>query len=247
MLRGLLIFIAFLALPASAQPDICDKSEPACVLDAAWSAGLILPESKRMRLAQDFLEIATLARDPALLSHWEKRFDQRMADTNDYPDYGWQKAAPILRAGGVSQLISVARSRQAPLSFGRSDALLSAGKHLYLSEPHAAEQLNEALLELARAASSFEKPVLAHAAAELAMTRCDMARMNQAIALTDAPHNLRYALWKTRVTGRWGDLLNQIRTIENDDDTRDVRRVLAGYRAILELDYCDQNASAIGG
>ncbi|MEL6827773.1 MAG: hypothetical protein AAFN91_16110 [Pseudomonadota bacterium] len=247
MLRGLILLCSIVALPVFAHADVCEKREPACILDAAWSAGLILPDSKRMSLAQDFLEIARLARDPELLTHWEKRLGQRISKRSDYSDYGWQKAEPILRSGGVEQLISVARSRQVPLSFGRSDALLSAGKRLYATEPAAAERLNDVLLELSRGASAFETPILAHAAAELAMTRCDMARMRQAVARTDAPQNLRYALWRTRITGNWGDLLNQIRSIENDEDTRDVRRVLAGYRAILELGYCDQSASAIGG
>lgn len=247
MIRGLLLFLSVFMLPVAALAEGCDKSEPACVLDAAWSAALILPDEKRARLAPAFLEIAGLADDAVLLAFWENRFDQRYSTSTNYPDYGWQKAKPILDAKGVDGLIAIARARQAPLSFGRADALLSAGRHLQQSAPEAGERLNEALLDLSRAASDFEKPNLAHAAAELAMVRCDMSRLTQALAMTDAPQNLRYAFWRARIAGDRGDLLSRVRGLDNDQDTREVRRVLGGYRAILELGYCDQSASAIGG
>lgn len=247
MFRGLILFLTLIALPLAAQADDCGKSEPACVLDAAWSATLILPDEKRDRLASAFLEIAVLSKDASLISFWEARLERREAARQEYPDYGWQKAEPILNTKGVDGLIAIARARQAPLSFGRADALLSVGRRLRLSDPDAATRLNEALLDLSRAASDFEKPGLAHAAAELAMIRCDMPRLTQALSLTDAPGNLRYAFWKLRITGDRGDLLSRVRNIENEEDTREVRRVLGGYRAILELGYCDQTAVAIGG
>ena len=247
MFRGLVLSMTLCALPLAALAEDCGKSETACVLDAAWSAALILPDEKRARLAPAFLEMASLANDAQLLAFWESRFEQRLSVGADYPDYGWQKAKPILDSKGVDGLIAIARARQAPLSFGRADALLSAGRRLHANAPDAAMRLNDALLELSRAASDFEQPNLAHAAAELAMVRCDMPRLTQALAMTDAPQNLRYAVWRARITGDRGDLLDRVRHLDNDQDTRDVRRVLGGYRAILELGYCDQTASAIGG
>ena len=247
MFRGLFLCLSFLAVSFAALAEDCSRHESACVLDAAWSAALILPDEKRARLTPAFLELASLTNDSELLSFWESRLEQRLGERVTYPDYGWQKAAPIIEAKGVDGLISIARTRQAPLSFGRADALLSAGKHLRQSAPDAAMRLNQALIDLSRAASDFERPNLAHAAAELAMVRCDMPRFTEALAMTDAPENLRYAFWRLRITGDRGDLLSQIRRLETDDDTREVRRVLGGYRAILELGYCDQNAAAIGG
>jgi hypothetical protein len=242
-----LLSLIGLNVSAHAQTDACESTEPACVLNAAWSAALILPEDKRMRLSSAFLEIALLSDDENLLSFWEGRFGRQAASDAPYPDYGWQKAEPILQQSGVEGLIERARNRQAPLSFGRTDALLSAGKRLYADQPDAALKLNEVLLELSQSASSFERPNLAHAATELAMARCDATLFSKAMILTDAPRNLRYAFWKARIDGSALDLLDRVRSIDNDADTRDVRRVLDGYRAILNLGYCDQSAKAIGG
>lgn len=247
---GRIIFLFSLIglnVSAHAQTDACDTSETACVLNAAWSAALILPDEKRMRLSSAFLEIASLSGDANLLSQWEERFGGPVASEAPYPDYGWQQAEPILRQSGVDGLIERARNRQAPLSFGRTDALLSAGKRLHADQPEAASKLNEVLLDLSRSASSFERPNLAHAAAELAMARCDASLFAKAVALTDAPRNLRYAFWQARLDGSALDLLDRVRSIDNDADTREVRRVLDGYRAILNLGYCDQSAEAMGG
>lgn len=234
------------AASGSAQASDCQKTEAACVLDAAWSASLILPLEKQERLAPAFLEIAVLSEQPDLIEKWESRFGQSARPAPSYPDYGWQRAGPIIREHGVDGLIEVAMKRQDPLSFGRADVLLSAGIRLRDEDPAAALRLNEALFSLITTASSFEKPNLAHAAAELAMSRCDMDLLSRAVALTDAPKNLRYAFWRARLTGGIDPLISRVRSIENDEDTRDVRRVLDGYRAILEFGYCAQSQSSIG-
>ena len=178
----------------AAHQHACDQSESACVLDAAWSAALLLPEEKRLRLSTAFLEIAALSGDAALIDKWENRFDRRTSDIPIYVDYGWQVAEPILVTGGVEDLISLAERRADPLNFGRADVLLSAGKRLHLSDEAAARSVNQAMLKMLSGASSFEKPNLAHAAAELAMARCDADLLAQAQRSTDAPDNLRRAL-----------------------------------------------------
>lgn len=249
MLRYLIVFALLLfAFPVGqTETSPCEKSETACLLDAAWSAALILPADKRQNLASAFLEIAALSKEADLVARWEARFEQTAPTISAPPDYGWLKAEPILRETGVDGLIAAASQRQAPLNFGRADALLSAGKHLRDENPSAALRLNQTLMSLTQSASSFEKPSLGHAAAELAMVRCDGDLLTRAVALTDAPQNLRYAFWRARIFGESGPLLARVRTIENDQDTREVRRVLDGYRAILELGYCAQSKSAIGG
>lgn len=231
---------------AAGEPG-CDKSETACLLDAAWSAALILSDEKKARLAPAFLEIASGADEPELVTYWENRLDQTAPEAMTYPDYGWQKAEPLLRQGGVDNLIKVAKGRAEPLNFGRADALLSAGVRLRHDDPDGAAALNQALLDIARDASSFEKPNLAHAAAELAMARCDAVRFEKALLYTDAPGNLRYAIWRARIGGQVADLLGRIRSIDTDEDTREVRRVLEGYRAIQEFGYCAARNQPIGG
>lgn len=237
----------FGAAASIAQAPSCAKSEAACVLDAAWSAALILPDEKRARLAQPFLEIANLSGEANLVTFWEDRFDQATRAIAAYPDYGWEKAEPILTSKGIDALISIAERRAAPLSFGRADVLLAAGVKLRDENPPGSLKLNSALLGMIKTASAFEKPNLAHAAAELAMARCDTRRLADAIAFTDAPDNLRYAFWRKRVSGDALSLLSRVRAIDNDQDTRDVRRALDGYRAILEFGYCPEAESVIGG
>ncbi|MEO1323239.1 MAG: hypothetical protein AAFV59_09560 [Pseudomonadota bacterium] len=243
----LLLIVMFGQVSVQAQQDDCAKIEAACVLDAAWSAALLLPTEKQRRLGPAFLEIAQLSGDPDLLSYWQSRFGQDLTLPISYPDYGWQKAEPILRSRGIDGLIEAAERRDRPLNTGRSDVLLSAGKRLADEDQTNALKLNHALLALSQSASKFERPVLAHAAAELAMVRCDSELLADAIASTDAPQSLRYAFWKARISGDRKGLLSRVRAIENDSDTRDVRRVLDGYRAILELGYCETETKAIGG
>ncbi|NQY96384.1 MAG: hypothetical protein HRT82_04425 [Henriciella sp.] len=232
---------------ASAQVADCQQSETTCVLDAAWSAALVLPEEKLSRLGPAFLETAYVSGEPGLIARWETRLGETASPPETYDDFGWQRAEPLLRAGGVERLIEVARSRTEPLNYGRADALLSAGKRLHEDDDEAARTLNDALLELTRTASNFEKPNLAHAAAELAMVRCDRERFERALLYTDAPGNLRYAIWRVRIAGRITSLLSRIRAIDSDQDTREVRRVLEGYRAIQTFGYCAARNDPIGG
>ncbi|MCR9268906.1 MAG: hypothetical protein NXH72_02840 [Hyphomonadaceae bacterium] len=246
-MKWLVCLLLGAVISVSAQAQDCDKSETACVLDAAWTAALVLPEEKRTRLAAPFLELALLTDDEALISFWEARFEQSRDIVSTYPDYGWQTAKPLLEAEGVDGLIARAEQRAAPLSFGRTDVLLAAGKHYRISEPDKALRLNRAMLQMMRSASKFERPNLAHAAAELAMARCDAGALSEAMAATDAPDNLRYAFWRARIDGKGQALLPRVRAIDTEDDTREVRRVLDGYRAILEYGYCPARKSEIGG
>ena len=236
-----------IAFTLSSAAQTCEKSETACLLDAAWSAALVLPDEKRDRLAPQFLELALLSEEPQLLRDWEARFERTAETLQSYPDYGWQTAEPLLQTDGVDGLIARAETRAAPLSFGRADVLLAAGKHFRITNPNAALRLNQALLSISKSASKFERPSLAHAAAELAMARCDKALLEDAIARTDAPRNIRYAFWRARITGDGMSLLPRVRAIDTDEDTREVRRVLNGYRAILELGYCSPMKTEIGG
>jgi hypothetical protein len=243
LFSGLLLSAAH----AVADPLECDQSETACVLDAAWSAALILDEDKRLRLAPAFLEIAALSDEADVIEKWESRFDRHVGEVQTYPEYGWQVAEPILKAEGVDALLSLAKRRADPLNFGRADVLLSAGTHYQTTAPKTARQINQAMLEMMVTASSFEKPNLAHAAAELAMVRCDAELLENALRSTDAPDNLRYAFWRARISGKVMPILSEVRAIKNEDDTREIRRVLDGFRAILEHGYCVQQKSEIGG
>lgn len=241
-----ILFLCLSLTGAHADGPNKTRSEAGKVLQAAWSAALVLPDEKRARLSSAFLEIAVLSEEPDLIAHWESRLGQRAEPLTPYPDYGWELAAPILAMGGVDALIDRAKRRADPLTYGRADALLAAGKHLANDDPDGARKLNQALFDYIQSASSFERAVLGHAAAELAMVRCDAVLLDRAIGFTSAPGSLRYAFWRARIKGNASSLLERVRALESDDDTRDVRQVLEGYRAIQELGYCGQPQSEIG-
>ena len=79
------------------------------------------------------------------------------------------------------------------------------------------------------------------------MIRCDADTLSRAISITESPNSLRYAFWRARIDGTSVGLVNRIRNIGSIDDTREIRRILDGYRAILEHGYCPVSKSEIGG
>lgn len=243
-MRVLSIFLTsliFLATPVSAD-SFCDEGEAACILQAAWGAALVLPEDKKQRLKPAFVELAGQAGGADLRQVWVRKLSvdpsQLRNLSAEYGDFGWNIAEGVIEAHGVDGLIRHARDKKAPLNYGRSDALLSAGKRLFTSQEMAGEKLNQALFDLAGSASDFERPELLNAAAELAMYRCDLDRFDLAMTLRKGPGNMRYDLWRARMVGGASTLTDRIRSEADSDDTRHVRQVLEGYRAIAELGYC---------
>ena len=79
------------------------------------------------------------------------------------------------------------------------------------------------------------------------MMRCDLPHFDQATALVDAPSSLRYAYWRARIKGSLGDLLTRSRNSQETDDTRHVRQILDGYRAIQTMGYCASVGKAVAG
>lgn len=234
---------ALATLPAFGQglPG-CNKSELACVLDAAWAAALVLPAEKQNRLKPVFVTVAARGGDPALMQAWANRLGSppvhNPEDPDDYIDFGWQRADKVLSSYGVEGLIRYARERREPLHVGRGDTLLSAGKHLYRRDLAGAAQINRALLDIQASASDFEAPDLADAAAELAMYRCDLRLFDEAVASLPRPATMRHAFWRGRITGDVSDLLGRVVDQADTSDTRHVRQVLDGYSTIIRLGYC---------
>lgn len=227
-------------LDSFAHADTACAPEAACVLDAVWAAALVLPDEKKDRIAPLIVETAGLA-GPDLMQTWAERFEIEPSAPDTAPaaaDFGWRHASSVLEQDGLDGLLSAAREKRAPLNFGRAEILLAAGQHFVSAEPAAAAKVNETLVSLAKSATKFEKPSLAHAALELAMLRCDAALFGETLPLTDAPDNLRYAFWSARLEGNVLGLLGRVRSDADDSDTRHVRQVLDGYRAILEHGYC---------
>ena len=237
----ILCLFGSLVFPRPALSQVaCETQNPACILEAAWGAALILPQDKQTRLHDLFIETAAMTGDAALLAYWSNRFDRapKPEPERTSANYGWQTAEPILQQSGVAGLIAKAKGREAPLHFGRGDVLLAAGKHLVQTQPDSAARLNQALLSLLLSASDFEQPMLADAAAELAVHRCHSADFEEAMQFVDTPQNFRYTFWRARLSGNLGELPRQIRAQAIEEDTRHVRQVLEGYQLILGQGFC---------
>ncbi|MDJ0920286.1 MAG: hypothetical protein QNI84_04105 [Henriciella sp.] len=239
---GLAAAVCAVSVSAWSHADTTCAPEAACVLDAVWAAALVLPEEKKDRIASLMVETAGLA-SADLAQNWADRLGTAAVEPtrrSAEPDFGWRHARNVLQQEGLEGLLTAARAKRAPLNFGRAEILLAAGQHFVSTEPAKARRVNEALASLARSASGFEQPSLAHAALELAMYRCDQAMFQQVLSLTDNPDSLRYAFWSARLSGGVGRLLDRVRSEADDEDTRHVRQALDGYRAILEHGYCPQ-------
>lgn len=213
----------FAAAQASERIPMPEKAQ---MVEALYRAAIALPQDKRKRAERAIAD-----------------FDDGSHETG--ADYGWSKAEPLLMNGGVDALIQAARQSGGPLRYARTDALLSAGVRLRLTDPEAATRINAALLELAGRADTFELMIYAHAAAELAAIRCDAAMFRSATLKTGLSDSLRYAFWRGRFEG---DLTTQIKRVweeSSSEDTRHIRQAIDGYRLIDQYGYCATSTLAV--
>lgn len=232
---------------ATSLPDLL-----ACTHEAMAA----LPADKQDAVKPEFLETAGLVGDEAFVAAWAVRLDVPPRETavvgEAYPDYGWQSARPLLVEGGAAHLIAVARSKTAPLRFGRAEALLAAGlrangeklgadevARALASQDGLAAQLNDELLTLARSAREFEQGDLAYAAALLATHRCDLSRFEAAMSSVMAPEAIRYRFWRARLTGERNGLGSAIAEQGSNEDTRHVRQALEGIALLADLGPCE--------
>ena len=144
----------------------------------------------------------------------------------------------MLARQGLDGLIESARLRRPPLHLARGDILLAAGLQQLQLAPDKAARLNQVLLDMLPLASEFERAGLAHAAAELAVYRCDGQQYDKALAFIEPASALHYEIWRARFKGTLTGLPQRIREEAIAEDTRHVRQVLTAYRLILEQGYC---------
>ncbi|MEL7232652.1 MAG: hypothetical protein AAGJ85_09100 [Pseudomonadota bacterium] len=156
---------------------------------------------------------------------------------SDYT-YGLVRAQPLLEAGGVDRLIAEARKPKGQLRYAKLDALLAVGVQNIKVVPADAARLNAVLLDLARSADDFEQAMYAHAAAELAALRCDMATFEAALDYVGDKESLRYQFWAARISGDGGSVIAAIDMERERNDTRVIRQAIDGYRLISEFGYC---------
>ena len=214
------------------------------MLDAAWTAALLLPPEKLDRVKPLFASLVVTL-PGAARARWTLRTGDASPEKPS-PDYLRQTAETAIRDHGWDGFVERARSGAAPLHMGRPEIMAAA---IDLA-PDAAKraQLIELMFALAGPSKpgrvggfsddDFERADFGHVLAERMMRDCRLSGFDRAVALTNAPDALRYRLWRARITGGAGALAPDIREGDGTEDTRHVRQVLEGYSPILTLGYC---------
>ena len=234
------------AKPAEAVGAACPaQGEAACMLDAAWTAALLLPAEKVERLKPLFAPMALQLADPAAQARWEARLGDTPVDMPG-EDYVRRTAETAVREYGWGGFIQRARDGAAPLHMGRPEIMAAAVE--FAPDAAKRKQLIDLMFTLAGQPAgagahelnpaAFEQADFGHVLAERMMRDCKLEAFDRAAALTNAPDALRYRLWRARIAGGAGKLAPDIRAGDGSDDTRHVRQVLEGYGAIQTLGYC---------
>lgn len=253
MIRAAILFLVagLVATPALAKPAntlaaaCTGAGEAACMLDAAWTAALLLPPEKLDRVKPLFVPLAGKLTDPDAKARWQGRLGTAKSEPA-YEDYARRTAEGAIRDHGWDGFVERARSGEAPLRSGRPEIMAAA---IDLA-PDAARrsQLIDLMFTLAGKrrlgpkagfqSDDFEQSDFGHVLAERMMRDCRLADFDRAIALNVAPEALRYRLWRARITGGAGTLAQEIREGDGSGDTSHVRQALEGYAPILTLGYC---------
>lgn len=229
---------------ATAPESEC-AGEPvdACLFAAIWDAAAPLPEKKRERIGPAFMSVVTLQPDQSLTAAWQRKLGAPEPQPI-YPDYSLERAQSVLKESGWEGFLSRARMSQPPFNAGRPE-IMAAGVTLAPSEA-VADRLMDTMFELAKPKTTrggmgdrYEMSDFGHVLAELATRQCNLERFDRAVALTNAPDSLRYALWRARITGGADTLVPRIRDEAIEDDTRHVRSSLDGVAPLIQYGYCD--------
>lgn len=216
-----------------------------CVFAAIWDAARPLPAKKRDRVAPIFMSVVALQSDDALKGAWQRKLGP--APTRDtYPDYGKTHAQRVVDEDGWGGFLSRARTSAPPFNAGRPE-IMAAGVKL-APDDATAGRVMEAMFDLAKPKTTrgglgdtYEMSDFGHVLAELSVQQCDLTQFDRAVALTNAPESLRYALWRTRIAGDAEALVSRIRDEAIEDDTRHVRSALEGVTPLVRDGYCPTN------
>lgn len=247
MRAGLLfLFAAVMAAPAAPQAaSACPATtESACMLDAIWTAASGLPPEKAARLNPLFVPLIQQLPETDRKA-WDQRLGRAEAEIS-YEDYARRTAEAAVRDYGWDGFLKRARDGAPPLHMGRPEIMAAAIELAPDSKKRAT--LVDMMFSLAGTPvptshagfgkDAFERADFGHVLAERMMRDCNRPGFDRAVALTNAPDSLRYALWRARIAGRAGTLAPDIRAGDGTDDTSHVRQAIEGYGAVIKLGYC---------
>ena len=238
---GLIGLIAFFAA-IGAQADVpeeradCDLS---CMFEEIWQEMAALSDKDRDRLVPNFLGALSVSEDEDLIERWEKRVDAPAEPLEPYENYALTKVERFISSDGWAAFFSRARLRAHPFNSGRPEMMAAAAEHL-ADEP-TRRKILEQMESFARAdlsEAAFERAAFGHVLADAYMRGCNLDGFDRALELTDAPDALRYAFWRTRITGQPGDLTWRLQQAPEGQQVMVLRQALDGLADVLSLGDC---------
>lgn len=224
---------------------VADDIEPladcgtACILEVIWEKVEHLEPKKRDRIEVIFLETVAAANMPELNAIWERRSGRPVKAAEPYSDYALEKVSKFLDAQGWGAFFRYAETRTRPFNSGRPEMMAAAAEHL--ADEATAERIYDVMETYAsreHGEFAFERNSFGHALAEAAMKRCDIEGFERALRFTDAPNNIRYAFWRTRMSGGLADIKERIEVDFDESDTALLRQSLDGLSDVLRLEPC---------
>ncbi len=240
--------LALEAAPVKATPlpvGACGpKGEMDCLIRSIIAARDRLPGAKHGGVTRTLSEAVAMARDANLRDRWDKALGPFSEDAPGASSlYAEDAVLDLVERAGWDGLIARAREAKAPFNMGRPEAMATALAHA--DTPATRARVIDAMFELARTKQTrggmgddFEKGDFGHVLAEAAMKACDLKTFDRAVALTPAPDNLRYALWRARVTGGAGRLAPRIEKETSTEDSTAVLQAIDGLAPLLAHGYC---------
>lgn len=245
----LFVFLAFslLGTRVDAQPRYAD-CDLSCVFEAIWWEIEVLQDDDRSRLEPGFLQMVAHSEDDALIEKWEQQLGRAARTAEPYNDYARAKVETFVETYGWKAFFERSELKQRPFNSGRPEMMAAAAE--YLADDETAQRIYDLMERLAKADRSeaaFERASFGHVLAEAAMRRCDVSAFERALRLTDAPDALRYAAWRTRMTGKMSDVLARLESMHEGSRAMHIRQVTDGFADILALNSCGRSDKKQGG
>ena len=243
MFRARLLSILAILGVASAGAEPVRASAPcgtACLLETIWEQAERLEPQQQEQIKPLLLEVAALSGDDVTLKRWEARTGQGYVAPEPFENYSLEKVRKFVDAEGWDEFFLRAKSRAHPMNSGRPEMMAAAAHHL--ADDQTAARIYALMEELGRADRSqaaFERASFGHALVEAAMHRCDIELFDRALEMTDAPGSIRYAVWRTRMTGDVETLRSRIIDDFDPSSPSILRLALSGYADILRAGECD--------
>ncbi len=240
--NGILVLLAIFAVSNARAEDVWSpaRCKLPCILETLWDNIEALEDKDRRRLEPLFLQSIATTGDVELIHDWEDRLGTTAKLPPPYENYALSKVSAFIKAEGWDAFFMRARSKQRPFNTGRPEMMAAAAE--FLADEETAKKILSLMERLADADNSqaaFERSSFGHALAEAAMRRCDLDGFDRALKYTDEPGALRYAVWRTRMAGDLGDVIQRLQKSVENERAMHVRQTIDGLTDVLALKICE--------